>query len=314
MASAKTAGVALVAAMLASCGGASGSDGAEQSAGEQPLAVDEGSREAIVRTFAPHVHLHPDDAYRPANVDWYLARVRMRYHHRGCPDHEVLGLGAVNQTSLIAQEHRDNGSFCRHSDEQIRRSQTSENFFLEVVDPKTYEGAPKNEWRSYAHWQARDDGRVDIRYWLFYPRNDNVAIIDHESDWEQVKVTLDVSTSANPIVVEVSLSQHHGGQQFAAGSPDLVLDEGTHPVVYAAKGSHANYPRPGTYAIKGTAGIAHDEAKAARIDDVWKTEQNFVIIGSRNSPQNGQMFIQYWGHWGELGDLPETDGVVRHFP
>lgn len=32
----------------------------------------------LIQKFAPHLHLHLDDANKPANVDWYLARVRMR--------------------------------------------------------------------------------------------------------------------------------------------------------------------------------------------------------------------------------------------
>ena len=35
-----------------------------------------------IERFAPEVHLHPDDSYRPASVDWYLDRTRLRLHRR----------------------------------------------------------------------------------------------------------------------------------------------------------------------------------------------------------------------------------------
>src|SRR5262245_48673228 len=41
----------------------------------------------LVAQFAPELRLAPDenDWTRPANVDWYLARVHMRFDHPDCP-------------------------------------------------------------------------------------------------------------------------------------------------------------------------------------------------------------------------------------
>jgi len=44
-------------------------------------------------------------------VDWYLARTTLRFHHNDCSDDQVLGLGAVNQSSLIAQSTGRNRAF-----------------------------------------------------------------------------------------------------------------------------------------------------------------------------------------------------------
>lgn len=284
--------------------------------GDDPLApspVDDATpaptRNELIQTFAPHVHLHPADVYRPANVDWYLARVRLRFHHDNCADHGLIDTGKVTQQVLVAQKHEENGSLCRHDDNKLVTSTASESFFLEVADHETYKGAPRSEWKTYVVWRPRlTGGLVDIEYWLFYAFNDGFLGFNHESDWEHVRVTIEPKAAK---LVEVKLSAHKGGTILKAGDASLQLD-GTHPVSYAAKGTHANYPRPGTYEIEGTSGVAKDEAKAA--SDVWKTETALVEVGTRAAPKNGQVFVKYWGRWGELGDTPESNGVRRHFP
>jgi hypothetical protein len=278
------------------------------------MTVPVATQEELVRGFAPILNLHPDDAARPANVDWYLGRVRMRFHHNNCPDHPLLDLGQVNQATLIAQTHMDNKALCAHDSTKVVNATNSESFFLEIMDTATYNGAPPSEWRTYVTW-IRDPmtALVAITYWAFYPFNDNLSVIDHESDWENVRVTIDPSKGlTRDALREIRFSQHNGGQVFMPGDPNLDMD-GLHPVAYVAKGSHANYPRPGTFDIAGTAGVAKDTTAAATGTGVWRTETNTVMIGTRAAPQNGQVFVKYWGLWGEVRDLPATNGIARHF-
>jgi hypothetical protein len=61
---------------------------------------------------------------------------------------------------------------------------------------------------------------------------------DHEGDWEAVAVVLDAA--ARPLLV--GTSRHCGG---ARRPWSRVAKRGTHPVVYVALGSHANYFAPG---------------------------------------------------------------------
>lgn len=269
------------------------------------------TRDQLVAAFAPHLHLHPDDEHLPANVDWYLARVSLRFNHDNCPDHEILALGKVTQAALVAQEHEDNKSLCRHDSSKKVTSASSDHFFLEVADHASYGGAPRAQWKTYVVWRPQTSGLVNVEYWMFYPFNDGFTVFNHESDWEHVRVTIDPKTEK---AVEVKLSRHKSGEILAANDPKLKWD-GTHPVVYAAKGSHANYALEGTFAIEGVPlDVAKDTTKAAAPADVWKTEGSVVQVGTRAAPKNGQVFVKYWGRWGEIGDLPETSGVTRHFP
>jgi hypothetical protein len=92
-------------------------------------------------------------------------------------------------------------------------------------------------------------GAIVLQYWFFYyddvysyfyPPSD-VVWQAHEGDWEVVNVVL----TADEQPVEVGYSQHCLGQRRTWAATPRVDD--THPVVYVAAGSHANYPTPGLH-------------------------------------------------------------------
>jgi MFS family permease len=82
-----------------------------------------------------------------------------------------------------------------------------------------------------------------IEYWIFYNYDSlhTWALTQwHQADWEQVSVLLHRDgSSARP--VEVAFSEHCYGARLLARQVDW---DGSHPVSYVARGSHANYPRP----------------------------------------------------------------------
>src|SRR5688500_3896880 len=59
----------------------------------------------LMLRFGPELRLAPDaeDWTRPANVDWYLERVQLRFDQSGCPDDDVLARGAITAANLDAQ-------------------------------------------------------------------------------------------------------------------------------------------------------------------------------------------------------------------
>jgi hypothetical protein len=78
---------------------------------------------------------------------------------------------------------------------------------------------------------VREQDLTAIQYWLAYPYNDWRST--HEGDWEVVMVFL---RGATPIAC--AYSAHHGGYRLPWA---LVETHDTHPIVYVANGSHANY-------------------------------------------------------------------------
>ena len=102
--------------------------------------------------FAPELHLAPQsqDWTRPANVDWYLARVHMRFEHDDCGDCQVLGVGAITQDNMWQQSHRGKNWRCAHKGSWHDSTEPT-NFFLQPPNDATHNGAPASEWRAYDH-------------------------------------------------------------------------------------------------------------------------------------------------------------------
>jgi hypothetical protein len=99
---------------------------------------------------------------------------------------------------------------------------------------------PKYANRVYGH--ARQDGqnRLWLQYWLFYYYNDYQLLGplsggNHEGDWELVQLRLDAAERPAQLV----FTQHKQAESRAFTQ--------TTPIVYVARGSHANYFSAGTH-------------------------------------------------------------------
>lgn len=85
-----------------------------------------------------------------------------------------------------------------------------------------------------------------LQYWFFYALDDwrnsptkPTLWHMHEGDWEEASVALDAA--GRPL--QVAASQHDLGVRRPWSR--VQVEDGTHPVVYVALGSHANYLSPG---------------------------------------------------------------------
>jgi hypothetical protein len=163
----------------------------------------------LLRTYAPRLVLHPSERFLPVPVDGFLADsdvVSGHYDDRLC--RSIDGPAAVECYASADAAH--------------------------AAAPVVY-GA------SFV-----TATRIVLEYWLFYsfdlyslsdPQGEYWQ--DHEGDWEAVAIVLDKATT-RPLVV--GTSRHCGG---ARREWPRVNKRGTHPVVFVALGSHANYFAPG---------------------------------------------------------------------
>jgi hypothetical protein len=97
---------------------------------------------------------------------------------------------------------------------------------------------------TYAHvaTQVAVDDRLALQYWFFYPFNDYTN--KHEGDWEMIQLVFaaaDATQALDQAPLEVGYSQHEGLEVARWDDPKLEIVDGSHPVVNAAAGSHANY-------------------------------------------------------------------------
>ena len=88
----------------------------------------------------------------------------------------------------------------------------------------------------------RYPGQLALQYWLYYVFNDWNNT--HEGDWENIQLLFDADDARQALArepVSVGYSQHEGSEEATWGEDKLELVDGTHPVVYPAAGSHANF-------------------------------------------------------------------------
>lgn len=144
-----------------------------------------------------------------------------------------------------------------------------------------------------------------VQYWLFYAFNPG-QVNRHEGDWEMVEIVLDLGE--NPLYAVYS--QHFSGER--ASWSDVEKSD-SHPKVYVALGSHANYFRP----YQGKLGLENDVLGTA--STLQPTELTMVFLGEPNGGNHpaSQDWLDYggrWGDWKELADIirggagPRTPG------
>ena len=160
--------------------------------------------------------------------------------------------------------------------------------------------------RVYGHARRDRNGRLWLQYWLFYYYNDFKILGNlvsggkHEGDWELVQIELD--DAERP--VRVVFSQHKEAEVQPWGT---VAKEGARPLVYVARGSHANYFGPGSH----WTGHWFDRAdgKGPRIDPTLE-------IVETETPK----WLHWPGHWGDTkaegpldSNSPVSPGTRPHW-
>lgn len=148
----------------------------------------------------------------------------------------------------------------------------------------------------YAHVVHTGTGTA-IQYWFYYPFN-NGPINNHEGDWEMIVVVLQGDVPA-----WAAYSQHDGGARVAWSEVEKVGE--THPIVYSARGSHANYFRP----YSGKLGIQNDDVGGNGVTLAPTSAGGTMQIVSLDTNQAWLNFGGRWGYSGEpMGGVTGSSG------
>ena len=168
---------------------------------------------------------------------------------------------------------------------------------------------------TYAH-VATEKGRLALQYWFFYPFNDFNNT--HEGDWEMIQLNFDAPDAQQALEThptEVGYSQHEGAERAAWDDEKLNRVGGTHPVVYAAEGSHANFYDSALFLGRSASeGVGCDDTRgpSTQIRPVVDTIPSDPAAAYKAYP-----WIAFEGRWGELQPAffngptgPEHEGAV----
>jgi hypothetical protein len=152
----------------------------------------------------------------------------------------------------------------------------------------------------YAHVATDPDypGQLALQYWMFYVFNDWNNL--HEGDWEMIQLNFEAADPAQALEktpTEVGYSQHEGGEKASWDDAKLEKVDGTHPVVYPADGSHANFYDSELYlGASGEQGVGCDDTRHAGlvIDPAVQTIPSDDALANTWYP-----WIGFQGRWGE---------------
>ena len=174
-----------------------------------------------------------------------------------------------------------------------------------VADARRMQALPRYRNQIYGHAVRDKQGKLWLQYWLFYYYNNKafMGIGLHEGDWEMVQIRLDPQNKPNVL----TYSQHlEGARTSWANVQRAPTLHGPVPVVYAARGSHACYFRPGVHK-EAPVVPDYNDAKGPRIRPA-------LVVISDNSPP----WVRWPGLWGSTRkrnfvESPSPRGPKQHW-
>jgi len=228
---------------------------------------------SLASEYAPVLHFAAGEKFYPVSVDYLInSSVLMERIGNGASD--VL-VNANPTQSTLGQGNT--------SDYFLYNKLNTSAAIAAAYDAK----AATIGYYAYVH-VVQSPASTVIQYWLFYVYNDG-TLNNHQGDLEVVEVFLNSAGTPTTLL----LSQHGAGENAAWGD---VETSGTHPVVYVAQGSHANYFRP----YQGKIGIEDDVVGDNGLT-ITPSMLNLVMLGSPGNHSADQSWLDFQGRWGYWG-------------
>jgi len=192
----------------------------------------------LAQKFAPVLRYDSDELFVPISRTAYVSRTNLKEQEgsfvrvlKDAVDETVLpeSLGACLKGCLLFLDVRGvEPDPPKHVEKQY-----------DAIENELFDSGARPT--VYYHVTRYDDtDEYAVQYWFLYFFN--YRLNEHESDWEQVTVHLDEERQP----VDVYYSAHEGGNTRAFAK----IAEGEHPIVYPARGSHANYFAPGKHEVE----------------------------------------------------------------
>jgi hypothetical protein len=146
---------------------------------------------------------------------------------------------------------------------------------------------------------VEEEGRLALQYWFFWYFNEWNNT--HEADWEMIQIMWDEAGTVEEALARepsrTAFSQHSAGERGTWGDDKIELEDGTHPTIFSAAGSHASFYSSRTFLQWGenNSGFGCDltTGPSTRVDLTAKLVQEPI------DPQGEFAWLLYPGRWGE---------------
>jgi hypothetical protein len=257
----------------------------------------------LLLRHAPVVVLHPDEQFAPVPVDGFLADSDVKLQQ---PDGTWQVVSGPLPTS--GGPWRLDQRLC-----DVRAGLEGASCY--AAAEAAHDAVPTVYGATF-----RRGKRIALQYWLFYPFNGYSPEVPpnpdfaqlHEGDWELVEVVTDLS--GRPLTA--AYSRHCAGGRRAWAK---VEKRGSHPVVYVALGSHANYFAGGKHALDPRCW----PKEAVIVFETYKRPlRDFTAAGLSLRPKvvtvkaSTPSWMAFPGTWGEdqIIDFPEARFTYKAGP
>ena len=240
--------------------------------------------ELLAEKFKPILYLHQDEKYKPQEIQVVLDTADLY----------------KNDDLVIPQPEPLTKEFLS--------TKTDNDYKLDLDGDTFIPGPESNPYKNttYVHI-TEDQNHIVLQYWFFYYFNNWIGGPDHEGDWEFIQFIFEEGKTVQEIIDEnlnpqqAVYSAHLGGYK---SNWDSVEKQNDRPVVYVAKGSHANYFKKGTCDLTTPRGSGVDEARPQ--NDPLTIDISLPILDPilRNTAFEWLLFGGKWG--GDTFSSPDS--------
>jgi hypothetical protein len=273
------------------------------------------------------------------------------YRYQDTLDPQVIGVGTPDETVCATLDttrwfSSTDLTYPVNNDKDPSDNRRSQGFYLDLRPAG--EGAnatvakgihsaigPQTGPGTYYEYQP---GRYAV-YWFWYPMNywtspgTDVSTEIHEGDWEHIVVRLDGGDNASAVAYYYHYcgpDKHGWGSMLIPPLRAGGLYEGTHPIVFSARGGHASYWNSGNVPLvdgvhaheKCSGSTQYYDETATQVTSTdekynWKTwvgmqdarTQPWYGFGGAWGWGRGDMFPPTLVPWGPPGPSPKRAGV-----
>ncbi|KAG2731901.1 hypothetical protein G9P44_005488 [Scheffersomyces stipitis] len=281
---------------------------------ERSLANGEIPRYAI--DFAPIVHLYSEERYLPYDISKFVTNFHVEYENgTTIPGFESLTLQKMGELPPEREIFLTSESDFDTDPEWITGSKNKPNLINgEIKDaPATLIVVDKG------------NGWVDAYWFYFYSFNLGPFVMgsgpfgNHVGDWEHSLVRF---YKGQPVIVWISA--HGGGGAYFYHNLEKYSLQPTHPIIFSARGTHANYVSVGQHPHDLPYGILSDFTDRGPLWNPTKNYLGYTFDGEKVYPGSTNTnakhvgrevefgnWLAFAGHWGDK-QLPDDDPRQRY--
>ncbi len=258
--------------------------------------------ETIVEKYSPILYFSQKENFFPVDVDYFLESSELKIIEAG-------KIRTVNHNPTI-EEISNITEWNYFLDHKLNSSEIAADYNKKKdrLGYTVYYSVKRVETDKVGFGLLEDGEYTILQYWFFYAYSKS-PVNQHEGDLEFIEIVLD----KNLAPLFAAYSQHLLGESVEWNDLDrqehrMKTDKVgfgllTHPKVYVALGSHANYFKPYQGNLGLESDVVEDNGLVLKYENGWKQTTSVSTYRLVNLDDPSQKWIKFAGRWGDASKL-----------